>query len=148
MKPDIFAYIAPTFITTPRHAAIRAAEAACAAEIVRVAMPIVGFHARCAGVHAKATPADFAAISAACREYLAVCTANAPQSADLAAAERCIRLARMLANEALIQPDRAEAQVPERLVERAREQLQLARMQASAAVALADDGELPPIEVA
>ena len=126
MKTDLYQYIPPNEATAPRHAAIRSAALACAAEL--------------------AVPASFPAVSDACRAFASVCGAVAPRSADLDAAERCIRLARMLTNEAL-----AAKNDPERhahLVSLALDELTKARMQACAAVALADAGELPAWEVA
>jgi hypothetical protein len=121
MKPDLFQYIPPTAETTPRFAAIRSAESACSAEI--------------------AVPAGFPAVADACRAFAAVCAAVAPRSADLAAAERCIRLARMLANDALLA--KADPERHAHLLSLASDELTKARMQACAAVALADAGELP-----
>jgi hypothetical protein len=124
MQTDSYQYIAPNAETAPRHAAIRSAAFACAAEL--------------------AVPAGFPQVSEACRAFAAVCAAVAPRSADLAAAERCIRLARMLTNEAL-----AAKTDPERhahLLRLALDEITKARMQACAAVALADSNELPAWE--
>ncbi len=126
MKTDLYQYIPPNEATAPRHAAIRSAAVACAAEI--------------------AVPASFPAVSDACRAFSAVCAAVAPRSADLAAAERCIRLARMLANEALAAKNDDVRHA--HLLRLAFDEITKARMQACAAVALADEGELPLWEAA
>ncbi len=125
MKTDLYQYIPPNEVTAPRHAAIRSAALACAADL--------------------AVPGNFPAVSDACRTFSNVCAAVAPRSADLAAAERCIRLARMLANEALAA--KADPERHARLIGLALDEITKARMQACAAVALADEGELPVWEV-
>jgi len=122
MQIDLYQYIPPNDATAPRYAAIRSAAAACEAAI--------------------AVPAGFPEVSNACRAFSAVCAAVAPRSADLAAAERCIRLARMLTNEALTAKTDPERHA--HLLSLALDELTKARMQACAAVALADGGELPP----
>jgi hypothetical protein len=124
MQVDAYQYIPPNEVTAPRHAAIRSAALACAAEL--------------------AVPAGFPQVSEACRAFSAVCAAVAPRSADLAAAERCIRLARMLTNEAVAA--KADPERHARLLSLASDELTKARMQACAAVALADAGELPAWE--
>ncbi len=124
MQPDLYQYIPPNEVTAPRHAAIRSAAVACAAEL--------------------AVPSGFPQVSDACRAFSAVCSAVAPRSADLAAAERCIRLARMLANEALASKNDDVRHA--HLLSLALDELTKARMQACAAVALADAGELPAWE--
>ena len=124
MQPDAYQYIAPTPVTAPRHAAIRSAALACAAEL--------------------AVPAGVPQVSEACRTFSAVCAAVSPRSADLAAAERCIRLARMLANEALAAKNDDVRHA--HLLRLSLDELTKARMQACAAVALADAGELPAWE--
>jgi len=124
MQVDAYQYIPPNETTAPRHAAVRSAALACAAEL--------------------AVPAGFAHVADACRAFSAVCAAVAPRSADLAAAERCIRLARMLANEALTAKNDPERHA--HLLSLASDELTKARMQTCAAVALADAGELPAWE--
>jgi len=144
MQVDAYQYIAPTPVTAPRHAAIRSAAGACLSALTAALIDHAGLGgALPSGSKPKAGPADFAAVSEACRAFSAVCAAVAPRSADLAAAERCIRLARMLTNEALAETDFAPAM---RLRGLAFDELTKARMQACAAVALADAGELPAWE--
>lgn len=65
-----------------------------------------------------------------------------PPSADRAAAERCVRLARVLAAEALMRPH-AEQRVY--LLRMAADDLLRAEVQAEFAVALALPAELPPL---
>lgn len=141
MQPDAYQYIPPTGETAPRFAAIRSAEAACVDALIVTLYD----HADLGGALSptekpKAWPESFAAVAEACRTFAAVCAAVAPRSADLAAAERCIRLARMLSNEALGPVERSRAKY---LFGLALDELTKARMQACTAVALADAGELP-----
>ena len=141
MQPDTYQYVPPNAETSPRFAAVRAAEAECVIALnvaLRDHAGPVGLFAP--NVKPKATPESFASVADACRAFAAVCATVAPRSADLAAAERCIRLARMLANEALGPVDRSRAAY---LLGLARDELTKARMQTCAAVALADPGDLP-----
>jgi hypothetical protein len=140
MKPDLFEYIPPTAETTPRFAAIRAAQSECMGALTVALYDHADLGDLSPAEKPKAWPESFAAVSEACRAFAAVCAAVAPRSADLAAAERCIRLARMLANEALGPVERPYAK---HLLGLAVDELTKARMQACAAVALADAGELP-----
>lgn len=116
-----FTYIPPTDTTAPRHEAIRAAWSAA---VVGVYLPID---------HEK--PASFARINDACKAFADAIIEHAPPSADTDAAVRCIRLARMLANEAIVYPNEFH-----RLRALAGDELLKARMQASAAIALHDWG--------
>ncbi len=143
MQVDLYQYIAPTPVTAPRHAAVRAAALACSLALKHaLSLHIVDSHGKDHG-SLRATLADFAAVSDACRAFSVVCAAVAPRSADLAAAERCIRLARMLSTEAL---GCNKATLADHLFGLALDELTKARMQACAAVALADAGELPAWE--
>ena len=63
-----------------------------------------------------------------------------PPSADLAAAVRCVRLARMFANNALVAPGDCFEPADDR--RQALLQLKLARFQAKASIALATPAEL------
>lgn len=128
--PDLFAYIAPNDDTAPRHQRIREAQAACAASIEE---DIVTFDVP--------PQARFARVSAACKRFHDELIAVCPPSADLSAAIRCVRLARMAANEAIAQP----AYRQRRHADLAADQLTLARWQACASVALALPTELPPL---
>lgn len=143
MKPDTYQYIPPTAETAPRFAAIRDAETACVNALTVALYDHAGLGDLAPAEKPKAWPESFAAVAEWCRAFAAVCAAVAPRSADLAAAERCIRLARMLANEALGPVERPHAK---HLFGLALDELTKARMQACAAVALADSGELPAWE--
>jgi hypothetical protein len=140
MTPDAYQYVPPTTETTPRFAAIRAAETACVGALTVALYDHADLGDLSPAEKPKAWPESFAAVAEACRAFSAVCAAVAPRSADLAAAERCIRLARMLSNEALGPVERSRAK---HLFGLALDELTKARMQACAAVALADAGELP-----
>lgn len=128
-NPDLFTYIAPNDDTAARYQRIRLAEGECATELAE-------------HIHSHHTKLSYRyeLISAACKrmhdELVAVC----PSSADLSAAIRCVRLARMAANEAVTVPHARS-----RFARMAEEQLTLARWQACAAVALALPAELPPL---
>jgi hypothetical protein len=142
MQTDAYQYIPPNETTHRRHSAIRSAELACSLALKHaLSLHIVDSHGKDHG-SLRATPADFAAVSDACRAFSVVCAAVAPRSADLAAAERCVRLARMLSNEAL---GCTKATRADHLFALALDELTKARMQACAAVALADADELPPV---
>jgi len=143
MQTDSYQYIAPNSTTLPRHAAVRAAETACVGALTVVLYDHAGLGALSPPGKPRATPESFSAVSDACRTFSAICAAVAPRSADLAAAERCIRLARMLANEALGVPERSRASYVFGL---ALDELTKARMQTCAAIALADSNELPAWE--
>lgn len=140
MQTDNYQYIAPDATTLPRHAAVRAAEIACVGALTGVLYDHAGLGALSPPGKPRPTPENFGAVSEACRAFSAVCASVAPRSADLAAAERCIRLARMLSNEALCVPERSRASYVFGL---ALDELTKARMQTCAAVALADLSDLP-----
>jgi len=126
---DTFTYIAPNDDTAARHQRILSAQTECAASIVE-------------DIDADDVPprARFERISAACKRFHDELVAVCPPSADLSAAIRCVRLARMAANEAVAVPHARS-----RCAHIAEEQLTLARWQACAAVALALPAELPPL---
>jgi hypothetical protein len=109
---DPFTYIPPNEITAPKHEAIREA-----------------YNAAVRSLPGLVETRDFGGISRVCRAFYEAIREHAPPSADRSAAERCVRLGRMLANEAIATCDNS-------LIEQAISQLRLARMQASAAVAL------------
>ena len=126
---DTFTYIAPNDDTAARHQRIRLAEGECAVELAE------HIHSH----HAKLSY-RYELISAACKRFHDELVAVCPPSADLSAAIRCVRLARMAANEAVAVPHARS-----RCAQIAEEQLTLARWQACAAVALALPAELPPL---
>jgi hypothetical protein len=101
-----------------KHQAIRAAEAECGSALARAMID-----------------GDFQAISDACLTFAVVLNAEAPESADKTAAIRCVRLARMAANEAILLNRRGEPGGVETCGALAMQQLRLARYQGSAAVA-------------
>ena len=127
---DPFRYIAPNETTAPKHAAIRASATAAHATCEQVigGGTWLGEHM---GHYSK--EAAFAAINTACQELYAAILTHAPASADRAAAERCCRLARMAANEAVNTDERWAVGENSR---RCRDNLIAARWQACAAIAL------------
>lgn len=114
----LFTYVPPDERTGPLHARLRDAERACA-EQVMIALDSPG--------------PQFTAINDACRTFAHVINETCPESADKDAAIRCVRLARMAANESLIAP----RTVPiAQLRHQCFDNLRAARWQASAAIAL------------
>lgn len=124
ISPDPYRYIAPNETTAPKHAAIRAAATEAA---------LLPLH-----------PGDgcdlqglFAHISGRVKALHVAILEHAPPSADRSAAERCCRLARMLANEAVLWANtHNDLDEGRRLMSLAYDQIMLARMQACAAIAL------------
>lgn len=133
--PDLFIYIAPNDDTLPRHQRIRLAQNEVGAGLNAAVFP--ADHA-----HQLFTGESFDLINNACKHFAAEISAVCPPSADRSAAERCVRLARMLANEAVVAPSSEQKLKTLKL---AQDQLMLARMQACASVALALPVELPPL---
>jgi len=127
---DPFEYIPPNDITGPKHAEVNAAHKACADTFghVLTGTPWLGEHA----AHYDAQVAHDS-ITGAARTFFRTVQTYAPPSADRAAAERCVRLARMHANEAIRSPIPADAANSTR---RAFDALADARLQANAAIAL------------
>lgn len=132
MITDPFKYIPPTGATAPKHAAINAAHAVCADTFghILTGTPWLGDHA---GHYDPQIAHD--EIGAAAKAFHDTIQREAPASADRSAAERCVRLARMHANEAILSAEPADA------VRRAFDALADARLQANAAIAL---GEATP----
>lgn len=118
-QPDPFTYIAPTKVTAPKYAAIRAAADAAAAELgaLFATDPKTGAQASINRV----TKALYDAVQE-----------HAPPSPDRSAAERCCRIARMAANE-VVSANLPNGSIPTRI---ALENIYLARWQACAAIAL------------
>jgi hypothetical protein len=111
---DPFRYVAPNETTAPKHAAVRAA----ATEATLLPLhPGEGCDLQ--GL--------FAHINERVKAFYDAILEQAPASADRSAAERCCRLARMLA---------VDVGHQHRLMSLARDQIMLARMQACAAIAL------------
>jgi hypothetical protein len=121
---DPFRYVAPNETTAPKHAAVRAA----ATEATLLPLhPGEGCDLQ--GL--------FAHINERVKAFYDAILEQAPASADRSAAERCCRLARMLANEAVLMANvHSDLDEARRLMSLARDQIMLARMQACAAIAL------------
>lgn len=83
-----------------------------------------------------------ALIDTACRSLAQTIAEHCPPSADRAAAERCVRLARVLGGQATTQPLAAQR---EYMLRMAIDDLLRAEMQAALSVALALPAELPPL---
>lgn len=132
---DPFEYIPPNEITGPKHFEVNAAHKACVATFghILTGTPWLGEHA---GHYDPQVAHD--SIAGAARVLFRTVQTYAPLSADRAAAERCVRLARMHANEAIrsqLPTDAANS------VRRAFDALADARLQANAAIALHAWGE-------
>lgn len=118
-----FSYHALTEETTPNYAAIRAAEFEC--------------HKLCGSMSMAeytATAADYDTVNATLRTFAEVIDANAPDSADKAAAIRCVRLARNALNEH-VASCLLSYPVHINMLAEASRQLVLARFQANSAIA-------------
>ena len=126
---DPFRYIPPTDQTAPLHAAVTAAERACADTIGRIltGAPWLGEHS---GHFVAADACD--EICAACMAFFREIQRCAPPGADRDAAERCVRLARMHANSGV----RADGDALRDAHRRAMDNVISAGMQARAAIAL------------
>jgi len=139
---DPFAYIPPTDTTRPKHAAIDAAHRACSDAFRPI---LTGSGESAAHYDAQVAPRE---IGAAAKAFFDAIQAEAPASADRSAAERCVRLARMHANEAIRSPSPTGAADSTR---RAFDALADARLQANAAIAL-ESAQTPtqrePVQVA
>lgn len=124
---DPFVYQRPNDTTRPLYAAIRAAESAARAAIQRQ-LDSTG-----------PAQAAYDAINDVCRSFHAAIMEHAPLSADRAAAERCVRIARMAANEAVAAGPDDVAELRRQCVDN----LRAARWQACAAIALAPASTTP-----
>lgn len=140
---DLFGYQPPTDDTRPRHARVDAAADAAISVFRNTLAGMTDANALMVGAVPKAIPAQFVAINDACRALVTELQAVCPPSADLTAAIRCVRLARMLANNALVAA--GDCYEPADDQRQALAQLKLARFQAKAAIALALPAELPPL---
>lgn len=133
-NPDLFVYHPPTPETAPRYQVIAREFESCRDVFARVLTPFV------TPGHTP-TPSDYEAVNAACKAFHALIQKVCPPSEDRAAAERCVRLARMKANEAM------RPSLPVKLVaESAFLELLNAKLQANASIALALPHELPAWE--
>lgn len=118
-----FRYHAPTAETSPKYAAIRAAE---------------GSTAQC--VSALLNGGELAThdnVNERCKEYAKVIDMMTPESADKSAAIRCVRLAKNALNEAIVVAKALgrEEHTVVSLAHEARAELRRARWQACAAIA-------------
>lgn len=130
-----FTYHPPTEETTPKYAAIRAAEEAAHVAIAHVKAGRV-WDADVANIVIPSDPAayrrlGFAYVNEVCKTLAMTIDANAPDSADKTAAIRCVRIARNCANEAISLTLGADVF----LWTQAQEQLRIARFQANSAIA-------------
>jgi hypothetical protein len=142
-NPDFFGYQPPNADTSPRHARIDAAADTAQKAITAALDGFIDANALMTGAAGKPGPAQYGMINNACRDLVAEMQAVCAPSADLSAAIRCVRLARMHANNAL----RVDANCFEPAEDAKHAQLQIkqARFQAKAAIALALPAELPPL---
>ena len=126
MSADPFHYHAPTEVTAPLYAAIREAEKACQREIADIA---VGSPQMRAAHHYLRV--GYVEINEATKAFYDAIEVHVPPGADKSAALRCVRIARMAANDALslYGADRDR-------MRQCRDNLRAARWQACAAVAL------------
>jgi hypothetical protein len=125
---DPFVYQPPNERTWPKYAEIREAEQKAANACMNAIYNITDSRAP-----AMSTPDRFRLVNDGCRAFYEAITQHAPPSADTSAALRCVRLARMAANEA-IHP----ASSRDDLFRVCTDNLRAARWQACAAVALGD----------
>jgi hypothetical protein len=133
-NPDPFVFTPSTPETAPRYQAIEREFASCCDAIDRVLMPF-------ATPGHTPTPSDYEAVNGACKAFYEAIRKVCPPSEDRAAAERCVRLARMKANAAM------RPSLPIKLVaESAFLELLNAKLQANVSIALALPDELPPWE--
>jgi hypothetical protein len=123
---DPFVYRAPTPETSPKHAAINEAYAACCATVSQL-LGVDWWQGDHAGLHDAA--AAYASINDACRVFYTAIREHAPAGEDRTAAERCVRLSRMAANEFIGAPAAD-------LARQALDNLRAAKWQANAAIAL------------
>lgn len=139
---DLFVYQAPNDGTAPRYKAITDAWGKCHHILDRILENFVAVESPPAPTHE-----NYAEINAACKAFSEVIQKVCPPSADRDAAERCVRLARMKANEAM-RPSLpgCTAFWAQQVAFSAFTELLNAKLQANAAVALALPPELPPLE--
>jgi hypothetical protein len=122
---DPYVYITPNELAVPKYKAIRAAYDRSCTILAQVE------HHKEHGT--KSNLGDYNLIGNGCRTFHEAILLHAPPSADRTAAERCCRLARILAKEAVNAHDRVEAK---RFMVLAYDELLKAKMQACAAIAL------------
>lgn len=146
-NPDPFKYLEPNADTTPRYKAITEAWKSCCSSVEETLRPFICYQSLCIGATDRPKPKDYAAINEACKAFFDVIQKVCPPSADRTAAERCIRLARMKANEAMYPMcENPTADLPGKIGAAALMDLLSAKHQAAASVALALPNELPAWE--
>lgn len=141
---DPFIFRPPTPATKPRYDRLHEAEIACWDCLSRTVRPFTDFGALCVGAIDRPTGEHFFEVNAAARAFYLVIREVAPASVDRAAAELAVRLVRMLCNEAMVCPS-GGADAPLKNLNEAQMELRKARMLACAAIALADEADLPPL---
>ena len=140
---DLFGSQPPNDGTALRHTRIDAAADSAQKAIAAALDGFIDPNILMVGAAPKPGPAQYNMITSACRDLVAEMQAVCPPSADLSAAIRCVRLARMHANHALRMG--TDCFEPAEDATHAQLQLKHARFQAKASVALALPAELPPL---
>jgi len=141
-NPDLFVYHAPNSDTEPRYKAIADSWGWCHRILDRVMENFVVIESP-----AVPTPDAYAEVNAACKAFYDVIQKVCPPSADRSAAERCVRLARMKANEAMHSSLPGGTKLWSKEVAfSAFVELLNAKLQANASIALALPHELPAWE--
>lgn len=140
---DLFGYQPPNDDTKPRFAHLDAVYSSTCDTFRVVVEDRVDSNALMVGAVPPPTSVEFNLITTACRTFVDAMKKACPPSADQTAAVRCVRLARMYANNALLQKDYFS---PCMDYERALDQLKMAWFQAKASIALALPEELPACE--
>jgi len=138
--PDLdtlFTYHAPTAEQAPKYLAIRQAETEARDVIATIHANLIGHYIE------KVTPATYASVNDACKQFARAVCDNCPGSADTSAAVRCIRLARNAMNEVIAghlaneeRGDIFDVDYLKHILGMAGDELLKARWQASSAIAL------------
>jgi hypothetical protein len=139
---DLFGYQPPNDDTKPRFAWLDSIYHATLSIFRAILEERVDPNVLMTGVIPSATREQFEPITEACRAFVDAMKMVCPPSADQTAAVRNVRLARMYANNALLQKDCFS---PGKDYEHALDQLKMAWFQANASIALALPEELPPL---
>lgn len=137
---DPFAPLSFTSTTTPLYNRVIEAEIKCFKQFQGVFTDVIRRQSIPYEERVPATPEDFASVNEATKEFYNVIRETAPACDDRAAAERCVRLAMMLMDEALCWNGKTDIQP---LIHEIAMELRKARMQACAAIGLADEDDLP-----
>lgn len=137
MATDPFVYIPPTEITAPKYAEIRDATNR-AMDACRKAIE-AAYLLACGDGTAEAWQPLFGSVGVATKELHDLIARTCPASADTSAALRCVRLARMAANEAITSERAYNSADSRENLRRCGDRLIEARWQACAAIALAQE---------